>query len=83
MSANFWFAVAKVVKNLQVCKKNRILVRFFYSERGFLAGGTAKCTPKRHERFVDPAEQDSQEEGERQYRMYRSDWKGTEGNSRG
>ena len=27
----------------------------------------------------DPAEQDSQEEGERQYRMYQSDRKGTEG----
>ena len=24
----------------------------------------------RHERFGDPAEQDSQEEGKRQYRMY-------------
>ena len=26
MSANFGFAVAKVQQNLQVCKKNRILV---------------------------------------------------------
>ena len=29
MSANFGFAVAKVVKNLQVCKKNRIFLCFF------------------------------------------------------
>ena len=36
-------------------------------------GGTTKCTPKRHERFGDPAERDCQEEGERQYWMYRSD----------
>ena len=58
-------------------------MRFFYSERGFLAGGTAKCTPKRHERFGNPAEQDSQEEGERQYRMYQSDRKGTKEYSAG
>ena len=49
---------------------------------GFLAGGTAKYTPKRHERFGDPAKQDSQEEGERQYQMYQSDRKGTRGDSR-
>ena len=30
----------------------------------------------------DPAEQDSQEEGERQYRMYQSDQKGTRGEIR-
>ena len=56
---------------------------FWRRSEDLLAGGTAKCTPKRHERFGDPAEQDSQEEGERQYRMYQSDRKGTEGNSRG
>ena len=54
----------------------------FLVEGGFLAGGTAKCTQKRHERFGDSAEQDSQEEGERQYRMYQSDWKGTRGEIR-
>ena len=48
---------------------------------GFLAGGSAKRTPKRHERFWDPAEQDCQEEGERQYRMYQSE-KGTRGEIR-
>lgn len=47
-----------------------------------LAGIAAKCTQKRHERFGDPAEQDSQEEGERQYRMYQSDRKGTEGKTK-
>ena len=37
----------------------------FLVDGGFLAGGTAKCTPKCQERFGDSAEQDSQEEGER------------------
>ena len=41
----------------------------FLVEGGFLAGGTAKRTPKRHERFGDPAGQDSQEEGERDERI--------------
>ncbi len=49
---------------------------------GILAGGSAKRTPKRHERFGDPAEQENPEEGERQYRMYQSDRKGTRGDSR-
>ena len=54
----------------------------FLVEGGILAGGTAKRTPKCHERFGDPAEQDSQEEGERQYWMYQSDRKGTRGEIR-
>ena len=54
----------------------------FLVEGGFLAGGSAKRTPKRHERFGAPAEQDSQEEGERQYWMYQSDRKGTRGEIR-
>ena len=37
----------------------------FLVDGGILAGGSSKRTPKRHERFGDPAEQDSQEEGER------------------
>ena len=37
----------------------------FLVDGGILAGGTAKCTPKRHERFGDPAEHNSREEGER------------------
>ena len=32
----------------------------FLVDGGILADGAAKCTPKRHERFGDPAEQDSQ-----------------------
>ena len=34
-------------------------------------------------RLEDPAEHNSREEGERQFRIYQSDQKGTEGNSRG
>ena len=54
----------------------------FLVDGGNSHGGSAKRTPKRHERCGDPAEQDSQEEGERQYWMYQSDRKGTRGDSR-
>ena len=54
----------------------------FLVDGEFLAGGSAKRTQKRQERFGDSAEQDSQEEGERQYQIYRSDRMGTEGKTK-
>ena len=49
-------------------------LKYLEGDKKFIDGDFSRAEPREH---------NSREEGERQYRMYQSDQKGTEGNSRG
>lgn len=63
--------------------QEKLLFRaIFLVEKGISRGRNRKVHPKTPRAFRGLPEQDSQEEGERQYRMYQSDRKGTRGEIR-